>query len=88
MSSKLAKLEQLVADLETAAGLNPELEVIRQADDGSWPEPQTDAPLVVERVRFKRDPLVDARRKLDDLAKATQHERDVFEHTRRNIPRA
>jgi hypothetical protein len=87
VSKKLARLEALVADLETAAGFNPDIEVVRQADDGSWPEPQTDARVVVERVRFKPSLLDGMQQKIDELAKATQHERDVFEYTRRNIPR-
>jgi hypothetical protein len=53
MSAKLAKLEALVADLEKAAGINPDFEVVRQRADGSCPAPQTTAALIVERVNFR-----------------------------------
>lgn len=52
-STKLARLETALAVLEKAAGINPDVEVINQRADGSWPEPQTDAPLIVERVNFR-----------------------------------
>jgi flagellar biosynthesis/type III secretory pathway chaperone len=80
MSNKLAKLEQMIACLEKAAGLNPDYEVIKQRDDGSWPEPKTTAALIVERVNFKDTPeLCELRQRNCELAHKVEDERCALE---------
>lgn len=51
--TKLARLETALAVLEKAAGITVDYEVVRQNPDGSYPEPTTDAPIVVEVQRFR-----------------------------------
>ncbi len=45
--SEVERLEEQVAILESAAGLNPDIEVLHQLDDGTYPEPQTTARTIV-----------------------------------------
>jgi hypothetical protein len=45
--SEVERLEEQVANLESAAGLNPDIEVLHQLDDGTYPEPQTTAQTVI-----------------------------------------
>lgn len=45
--SEIERLEEQVAILESAAGLNPDIEVLHQLDDGTYPEPQTTAQTIV-----------------------------------------
>ena len=76
MSAKLAKLEALVATLEKAAGINPDIEIVRQRRDGTMPEPQTTAALIVERINFKGDPeLIEMQRRHAGLALQVEAER-------------
>ena len=72
MSSKLAKLEATLALLEKAVGLDPDMEVITQRDDGTWPEPVTDAPVIVERVRFLPEHAVIAAQRRNEAALADE----------------
>jgi hypothetical protein len=53
LGAKLDRLTAMVEVLEKAAGLNPDFEAIRQGDDGSWPVPETNAPVVAERINFR-----------------------------------
>lgn len=76
--SRIDKLEATLALLEKAAGFDPQLEVITQRDDGSWPEPQTDAPVIVERVRFVPEHvLVANQRKIEAMLVAEIEARDA-----------
>ena len=78
MSSKLLKLEAMVASLEAQAGFNPQIEVITQRDDGSWPEPVTDAATIIERVRFVPEHvLVANQRKIEAMLVAEIEARDA-----------
>jgi hypothetical protein len=51
--TKLAKLENTLVALERLAGITTDHEVIRQNADGTWPEPKTEADLIIERVNFR-----------------------------------
>ena len=62
----------MVATLEAAAGFNPSLEIITQRDDGTWPEPVTDAPVIVERVRFLPEHAVIAAQRRNEAALADE----------------
>lgn len=75
---KMARLEAMVGTLEKRLGFRPDVEVIAQNGDGSWPELKTTASLVIERVRFNTDAsrLQDANLA---LARDVGIERNAFE---------
>lgn len=75
---EIERLEEMVANLEAAAGLNPKHEVIRQREDGTWPEPTTSAELIFERCRFPPDPVVVVNQRRNEAALVT----DVEAHER------
>jgi hypothetical protein len=81
MSAKLDRLTALIESLEKLAGLNPDLEVIMQREDGTWPEPLTNAPIIAERVRFTRSPAQALADRTAQLAAAVDTERQAFERT-------
>lgn len=90
-NTRLARLESALLMLEKAAGLGaPEYETVTQREDGSWPEPQTDAALVVERVRFRGvDPDVKAARlEAARLQQQVEAERRAFTRLTHDTPYA
>jgi hypothetical protein len=68
--------------------MNPDLEVIRQNDDGTWPEPQTNAQVIVERVNFRARPAEALKRANRKLAADVSVEREAFKAVARKAGRA
>lgn len=74
---EVERLEEMLADLEATAGLNPTHEVITQRDNGTWPEPTSDAEVVIERVRFAPTHVVVVNKRPNEAALVEEIEADA-----------